>query len=89
MTDRALVATGEAEMARTEIVPFSSGCEVFLQALAARTAHTRALYSHALAHGGAILELARGKGRKAQAGVGPVPLTQNEWLKAGRFGPDY
>ena len=26
---------------------------------------------------------------KARAAVGPVALTQNEWFKAGRFGPDY
>jgi len=26
---------------------------------------------------------------KARAKVGPVALTQNEWFKAGRFGPDY
>jgi len=26
---------------------------------------------------------------KARAKVGPVELTQNEWFKAGRFGPDY
>jgi len=26
---------------------------------------------------------------KARAQVGPVALTQNEWFKANRFGPDY
>jgi hypothetical protein len=26
---------------------------------------------------------------KARARVGPVELTQNEWFKARRFGPDY
>jgi len=26
---------------------------------------------------------------KARAKVGPVALTQNEWFKANRFGPDY
>ncbi len=26
---------------------------------------------------------------KARSGVGPVALTQNEWFKARRFGPDY
>jgi hypothetical protein len=26
---------------------------------------------------------------KARARVGPVALTQNEWFKASRFGPDY
>jgi hypothetical protein len=26
---------------------------------------------------------------KARSRVGPVELTQNEWFKAGRFGPEY